>query len=226
MADMMNDRAPSPASHYEYVMHIPGKSSTEQLKQKVFYAMDELEGWCSKQKAAVLVDLILNVQPTTVVEIGVFGGKSLIPMAYALKENENGKIYGIDPWDSLESIKGMDGVNRDWWGSVDHKQILQGLNEKITKFGLQKQVKLIKNTSEKADPIAHIDLLHIDGNHSLKTSYGDVIKWVPLVRPGGIIIFDDIGWETTGEAVQWLDAHCKKIREFKGDNVWGIWLKT
>lgn len=171
------------------------------------------------------MDLILRLKPQKVVEIGVYGGKSLVPMAFALKENGTGKVYGIDPWDALESIQGMEGDNYTWWKAVDHEKILRGLNKRIEKFQLQKQIKLVRSTSEKASPIHHIDLLHIDGNHSLKTSYLDVTKWVPLMNSGGIIVFDDIGWATTAQSVQWLDQHCKKVREYTGDNTWGIWLK-
>ena len=78
--------------------------------------------------------------------------------------------------------------------------------------------------------IYNIDMLHIDGNHSEKTSFYDVTKWAPQVTSGGFIIFDDINWcengtLTTGRAVQWLDEHCIKVGEFSDSCVWGIWVK-
>ena len=69
------------------------------------------------------------------------------------------------------------------------------------------------------------DILHIDGNHSEATSLYDVKKWTPLVKPGGLIIFDDTTWGTTGRAVQWLDENCCKLGEYHEDNDWGIWIK-
>lgn len=219
-----HQNSPAPY-HYERVVQTKKYPRTDALKGEVFQAMDELKGWCSKEKAAVLVELILRLKPMKVVEIGVYGGKSLVPMAYAVRENGFGKVYGIDPWDVSESVQGMDGVNYTWWNAIDHQKILRGLNRKIIKFNLRNQIRLIKSTSEQASPIHHIDLLHIDGNHSSKTSYQDVTKWAPLVNSGGIIIFDDIGWETTARSVEWLDKHCKKVREYSGDNTWGIWLK-
>jgi len=62
------------------------------------------------------------------------------------------------------------------------------------------------------------------------TSYLDVTKWVPLVKSGGWIIFDDITWYENGQftnarAVDWLNAHCKKFAEFQDNCVWGIWVK-
>lgn len=212
-------------SHYEANISNQKMPPLYALKQTAIRSMTELEGWCSKEKAEVLIDYINLLHPTTVVEIGVFGGKSLVPMAYALKHLGHGKIYGIDPWSSIESAEGMDGVNKEYWSQVNHTAIYEGLVRKIAKFGLNDYIQLIKKTSEEAEAIEEIDLLHIDGNHSEKTSLIDVTKWVPFVRSGGLIIFDDVNWHTTGLAVQWLDENCDKLTEFRGDNIWGVWVK-
>lgn len=197
------------------------------VKHQAFDYMDQLEGWCTKSKASILIDLIFMLKPETIVEIGVFGGKSLVPMAYALKITSKGKIYGIDPWDNRESIAGMDGVDYDWWNSIDHGKILRDLQTKINKFELSNNISLLKTSSELASPIYNIDILHIDGNHSEKASFYDVTKWVPLVRKGGIIILDDTTWGTTEKAVQWLNDNCVKFTEFHDTgNDWGIWIKS
>lgn len=217
-------------SHYEQVVSLNFPDKISRVKQQALTSMVSLEGWCSTYKGAILIDLILMANPKTVVEIGVWGGKSLIPMAYALRENGDGKIYGIDPWASHESIKGMDGVNKEWWGSVNHQKILDGLIQKINHYDLNDHIELLRTTSEKAAPIYDIGLIHFDGNHSEEYSYYDVVKWVPFVKKGGIIVFDDIGWSTpdnagTDKAVAWLNENCIKMAEIKGENVWGIWIK-
>lgn len=220
----LQESDPAP-SHFEYVVGLNHPDAISRVKYQALTAMSSLEGWCTQNKASLLIDLVLMADPQVIVEIGVWGGKSLIPMAYALKENGSGKIYGIDPWSSTESIQGMDGVNKDWWGSVNHQKILDGLVQKINQFGLKDQIQLVRKTSASADPIYDIGLLHIDGNHSEECSYLDVIKWVPYVKKGGIIIFDDVYWGTTTKAVQWLDANCIRFAEVKGENIWGVWIK-
>lgn len=216
-----------PASHYEYVVlqDLNRNSIIQQAKINVFGYMDQLEGWCSKNKAAILMDLVFMLEPSTVVEIGVFGGKSLIPMAAALKVAGKGKIYGIDPWDSKASAEGMEGVNYEWWSKLDHGNILRYLQTKIVDFALEKQIELIVATSEQAPPIPNIDFLHIDGNHSEKAANLDVIKWVPLVRRGGLIIFDDVTWGTNRSAVEWLDKNCTRLAEFHENCDWAVWIK-
>lgn len=229
---MLND----PCNQAEFICdYIAGQGPQEvdlsaAVKQQAFQAMKELEGWCSQHKAGILIDLILAMKPQTIVEIGVFGGKSLVPMAYALRANNKGIAFGIDPWSNIQSIQGMDGVNKDWWYSVDHIAIMNGLIQKIGKFNLQNYITLIKSTSENAEPIFDIDLLHIDGNHSTETSYLDVTKWAPLVKKGGIIILDDVTWGEIGHPTQqksvlWLDEHCEKQAQFTDEAEWAIWIK-
>ena len=220
-----------PASHYEYVLKADDRDSTQRIKQEVFGFMNQLEGWCSQHKASVLMDLVIQEKLEVVVEIGVFGGKSLIPMACALKANGKGKIFGIDPWDSHASIQGaINEANKSWWEELDHQMILRGLTKKIHQFALTDQIELIQSTSEAAPLIQGIQMLHVDGNHSDETSYLDVTKWVPLMKSGGWIIFDDIDWyengmNTTSRAIEWLNNNCTKCSEFTDTCTWGIWVK-
>lgn len=223
----MYDYVP-PVSHYEYT--VKGSTNTDsnkRFKQTALYAMKQLQGWCSEYKASTLMDLVWFMRPQTVVEIGVFGGKSLVPMAFAVKAlNNGGVVYGIDPWSSIASAEGQDGDNKDYWGTLDHDAILSGLQQKIEQFNLSDQIELIRATSEEAQPIENIDILHIDGNHSDDASYFDAIKWVPLVRRGGMIIFDDITWETIDKALVWMDENCIKLIQVDDqENSWGIWIK-
>lgn len=219
-----------PESRYEYV--VDKRHSTIGHKTEVFACMDQVHGWCSHQKASILVDIIAAAGARTIVEIGVWGGKSLLPMAYTLKKRpENGKIYGIDPWDNVASIEGATHEhNIAYWSVVDHEGVLRQLEKVIHDWGLEEQVELIRASSADAPIIENIDVLHIDGNHSEVTSYIDVTKWVPLVRKGGWIIFDDMNWfengvTTTKRAIDYLNEHCHQIAEINESCQWGIWYK-
>jgi len=217
--------APEKKPDYAAVVEMSKAHLKAKAKQEAFVSMRQLEGWCSQEKAAIMVDLVFETDAKTVVEIGVFGGKSLVPMAVAMKYKGSGVCFGVDPWSTAESLVGMDGVNAEWWGRLDHEVIYRGLTQKIEEFGLDDTIVLIRETSKNAPEIEEIDILHIDGNHSEETSMVDVTKWVPLVKPGGFIVFDDMTWHTQANAVAWLDAHCIKLAEYSGDNVWGIWVK-
>lgn len=218
----------APQSAYEYIVQQPVDSvQSQSIKNEAFKMMDQLEGWCTQYKASILIDLIIALQPKVVVEVGVFGGKSLIPMAYALKQIGNGKIYGIDPWKNYASAVGLEDEHLDWWQKLDHEKIMNDFLAKVREFRLQRQVKVIRATSEEAPQMSNIDMIYIDGNHSEEMAYYDVTKWVPMVRSGGIVIFDDLDWPDTAKAKQWLDENCEPGRIVQEDshNIWGIWVK-
>ncbi len=219
-----------PESHFEYV--VDRRPATIGNKTDAFKCMDQVEGWCSHQKASVLIDIILASGDKTIVEIGVWGGKSLLPMAHALKRmGQNGHIYGVDPWDNQASIEGVTHEgNIAFWGHADHESVLRKLESVLDWERLCDTVTLIRATSSAAPPIHDIDILHIDGNHSDVTSYIDVTKWVPLVKRGGWIVFDDMNWfengvATTRHAIDYLNEHCHKIAEINESCLWGIWYK-
>jgi len=217
------------STHFEYVAD--RRPEVYSVKQHALAYMDYLEGWCSPQKADFLLDLVLQSKPQKIVEIGVWNGKSLIPIAYALHINQSGRIYGIDPWDSSASLQGLQNEdNKYFWYSADHGRVYKKLVQKLQEFNLIEQVELVTTTSEKALPIYDIDILHIDGNHSQEASFHDVQKWVPFVKKGGYIIFDDMNWfengvYTTQKAVNWLNEHCFPLAEFTDVCIWGIWVK-
>ena len=58
-----------------------------------------------------------------------------------------------------------------------------------------------------------IDFLHIDGNHSEKLSVQDVTLWLPKVKKGGVICFDDAWWKSTQKAIQLLLLECDIMKE-------------
>lgn len=197
--------------------------SLDQLQQLTLDTIRSLQGWSTSEKISALTTLICVMNPTKVVEIGVFGGKSLIPMAQALKSNGIGKIYGIDPWSAEESAQGLNGNDRDWWLNLNHIEIFRELMQKMTEYGLQSNVEIINTTSAAAPLIDQIDLLNIDGNHSAQSTYFDVLKWVPALRTGGIIVLNL--HSNSVQAVQWLNQNCVKIAEGKEYPSYGIWIK-
>lgn len=220
------------AQTVEYAEQFEEKvASLAELRSTAFYCMDQLDGWCSHEKAGILIDLIMKVRPKTIVEIGVWGGKSLVPMACALKANDCGKIFGIDPWNPVNSLQWVNNEsNENYWSRVDHEGIMNTLISKIDQFGLEDHIELIRSTSGDAPIIPDIDILHIDGNHTEPSTFLDVTKWVPLVKRGGWIIFDDMTWcengiFTAAKAVAWLDDHCVRFAQFSEGCDWGIWYK-
>lgn len=191
------------------------------LEQKIETILPTIHGWCCYEKAAKLANLITENNMQLCVEIGVYGGSSLIPQAMAMADKRSGIVYGIDPWkveDALEEMIHQD--HKDWWGKLDLESIYKHCLHHIESNKLQKYCELIRDKSENVvDKFADnsIDLLHIDGNHSEVLSYKDATLYIPKVKSGGYVMFDDIWWSevegvvATRKAILHLLESCDKV---------------
>lgn len=194
----------------------------EELLAKVVDLRPKIQGWCSDEKAIALVEAIVQRRPEVVVEIGVFGGSSLIPQALAVKNNGIGHVYGIDPWTVDAALEEMrSDQNRDWWRTINFESIYQHCHGHLVAQGLTGVCTLLRDKAENVvDRFADesVDMLHIDGNHSELLAYRDAQLYLPKVKPGGLIVFDDIWWTdggdeaTTRKAIVHLQTHCTKLR--------------
>jgi hypothetical protein len=180
------------------------------LNEYLGIVMPKMEGWCTEEKAKKIAEVVSPSQVQVFVELGVFAGRSLFAAAIAIKGH--GIAIGIDPWDADESIKGFDDENKDWWGNLDHSRIYDKCRETQDQLGVTDNCYLIRSNSKQALPLiqkaAPLDVVHVDGNHSPEASMFDVSVYVPLVRTGGVVIFDDMDWKTTQGAQAYLHSTC------------------
>lgn len=182
-----------------------------------------LEGWCSAEKSAKLYNLIIKTKPKYLVEIGVFGGKSLLSQVFGLKDNGDGIIHGVDSWKAEDCIEGMkQDAAINWWSTLNYDQIYNGCVNAIKNNNLEKYVKLHRMTSQEYANIIdfEIDILHIDGNHEEESSCRDVELYLPKVKSGGYIWFDDANWYQTQKAVSLIQNkyNCKLVDKAQSDD--------
>ena len=176
----------------------------------------DLDGWLHPEWAAEMAELILKTRPTVVVEIGVFGGRSLLAQAMALDFNGHGKVYGIDPWKTAAAVEGWTPEHeshRDWWARVDLEKIHASCMAAIWRENLDTRAIVIRARSEDCFELFHrrpIDILFIDGNHSEEAAMRDVRNYLPSVRYGGYIWFDDCS-STTLPALSWIGEACDLV---------------
>ncbi|MEN9344271.1 MAG: hypothetical protein RLZZ453_1058 [Chlamydiota bacterium] len=187
--------------------------SWEDYKGKALLHQHEADGWCSVEKASKMMDLIYSVHPTVCVEVGVFGGSSIYPTAMALSYLNEGKVYAIDPWEHAPCQVGYDTSNPNyiWWTQVNLEQIYCNFLRLLKRHQLTSFCQPMRMTSQKAVHFfddESIDILHIDGNHTEEVALEDAMTWLPKVKPGGYIWFDDVNWSSTAKAVAYLEEHC------------------
>ena len=128
-------------------------------------------------------DLIRNLKPNRIVELGTYRGTSLFSMAQALKdESMKSKITAIDTWEGDEHS-----------GFYDN-DIYEGVLKIKNTYYKNVNIQLLRTTFDNAlkqFPDKSIDLLHIDGLHTYKAVKRDLENWFPKVQQNGIIMFHD-----------------------------------
>lgn len=188
--------------------------------------LPKMHGWLSPKKVSEIAKVVLAEKAKTVVEIGVYAGRNLISQALAMKylaeSGYNGKVIGIDPWSNKAAVDGWSDQNADFWSKVDLEQIMGGCKRTLRLLGLDPWVEIVRATSDDAFEQLKprnlvIDVLIIDGNHSQEQSCRDVRNYVPLVRPGGHIFFDDVNWTQTQDAVDLMLKWCSSLGLLDGE---------
>lgn len=161
------------------------------------------------------MDLIYETKPTTCVEVGVFGGSSLFPTACTLKFLKKGKVYAIDPWENADCLEGYtpQNPNYDWWSKINLDTIYQDFIALLDKYNLNQHTVVMRMSGREALQTFRnksIDILHIDGNHTEEVALQDAKMYLPKVKKGGYIWFDDANWPTTRKAWEYLSEYCEK----------------
>lgn len=178
------------------------------------------------EKACVLSSVILEHHIERVVEIGVYRGRSLLPMAAALHYAGSGEIVGVDPWSAADAQQNdlanfpaaAAGVN-EFVNSLDWSGIWREVLERIAQFGLGSCCRLLRTTSHEAAgefPDHSIGMVHIDGNHDTEAVCGDVNVWVPKLVPGGFLVMDDATWSSVRVAMAEIEKSATRIFQFVG----------
>lgn len=166
-----------------------------------------LWGFCTLDKAGCLIDYVddicRRVENPVCVEIGVYGGKSVLPVAFELKRHGKGTIHAIDPWSNEEAVQGYDGDNYEFWKNIDLEKYYNIFTNAVKDFELSDYVDVVRSTSDAAPEYESIDLLYIDGQHT-EQAMKDAKKYATRIKDGGYCLVDDVNWGVVGEVPSYL----------------------
>ena len=128
-------------------------------------------------------DLVAQLQPRTLVELGTDRGESYFAFCQSVLENKTGtQCFAIDHWRGDAHAGSYD--------ETTFKDVTAHNRSHYAHFST-----LIRSTFDEAlDRFAQesIDLLHIDGHHTEEAVRHDLEAWLPKLRPGGILLLHDI----------------------------------
>jgi hypothetical protein len=175
---------------------LSARSTWQYHKKQTTSKMRSIPGWCSEDKSILMMNVIKENQCKNCIEIGVFAGKSLFPIAKALEYNRTGIIFAIDAWNPVEATKGynLSDPNYNWWAELDYDYFFEITKNLIRKYRLEKYCSIVRSTSHDAvDQFLDetIDFIHFDGSYCGKVVYEDVINYLPKVKDGGYILIND-----------------------------------
>lgn len=120
-----------------------------------------------------------DVQPSSYLEVGVSDGASLLAVLNAFPVQ---RVVLCDLWEPVEGGSGR--------GSHAHiSKLLADVNFGGTAWFLDGDSRTLLPTIP-ASP--QFDLATVDGNHSAEGAASDLACVWPLLRPGGILVMDDV----------------------------------
>ncbi len=165
----------------------------------------KVPAYCEDFTRTYIKDVLTNIKDGIFIEIGVYGGSTLLDIYDICKDN-NISIYGIDPWDKIKIFNGQSSDD------TNNTIKLQEINRyKLIKNGLDT---IIKNNNLDINLIYEqswdatnnfkdnsVDCIHIDGDHSYSGVKQDLELYFSKIKNGGMIINDDYHWGGVKKAI-------------------------
>ena len=127
-------------------------------------------------------------------EIGSFEGRSAVWLLENILTNSTSTLRCVDPFTEEAMVASSINVVKD---AEATKAVYTNFVNNVLKPFSSKAV-LLKEPARRALPhlpIDFFDLVYIDGSHKAGDTVMDAVLSWPLMRPGGILIFDDYTWE-------------------------------
>lgn len=137
-----------------------------------------------------LFEITEKIKPKNIMEIGIYDGEnSLKILEIAIKYNKPKKInyYGFDLFESMDEKTFQKEISKN---PLSQKSIYEKLKKTNTNIFLFKG-NTLKTLPENYKKLPKMDLIIIDGGHSLETIENDWSYCKKLMHKKTIVLFDD-----------------------------------
>jgi hypothetical protein len=153
----------------------------------------DLQGWGGDSPA--FAELINEVRPSLVIEVGTWKGASAVSMAdAAAREGLSTKIVCVDTWlGALECRQGYPQVYYRFLANICHR----GHQQRIVPFPMDSASAALWFMSHGIKA----GLIYIDASHEEEAVYQDLVDYRQLLAPGGKMFGDDWDWASVRAAV-------------------------
>jgi Methyltransferase domain len=161
------------------------------ITDDVWELIEKQWGWCWREKADLIYRLAQEPQVLVGVEVGVWGGRSLLPLCIGVLRKGGGRVYGFDPYGEYPPAEGED----PWWNRENRDKVKSDAERFLKNYGnwvdIIHRVPSVEASKRFDDET--VDYIHIDGDHAAKAVMEDVEAWCPKMKKGGYMLFDDTG---------------------------------
>jgi predicted O-methyltransferase YrrM len=160
-------------------------------------AIEQYSGGSSIGPGNEILYLVVRAQqPEVVVETGVAMGFSSAHLLQALEDNGRGHLYSID----LPSLRPEGRVNQDGIADPVHVEAASQTGAVVPPRLRGRWTLQLGSSSERLAPLLatlpELDLFFHDSDHSYANMRAEFeLAWGRL-RPGGLLLSDDIGWNS------------------------------
>lgn len=148
--------------------------------------VDKLFGdlrYMKRKQADLLFDMICSESAGEILEIGFYQGKSSAYIAAMLEDNERGHLMTIDRRSAETKSPNIHEVLED-----------TGLAHRVTPIFAKRSYTWELQKLISKPPRPQFDLCYFDGGHTWDDTGFGVLLVDMLLRPGGLIILDDMDW--------------------------------
>lgn len=147
-------------------------------------------------------EIIKEIRPSVIIEVGVWKGCSTIAFAEAMKEQQLvGKVIAVDTWlGAIEfwtkHIRGINDDERDLLLVNGFPSLYYTFISNVVHRNVQDYVIPLPMPSTMAAQLVKYhkvtaDIIHIDASHEFEDVRQDLNAWWSLLRDGGVFIIDD-----------------------------------
>lgn len=159
-------------------------------------------------------DLVRNLKPGLIVELGTYWGTSFFTFCQAIKDFElTTRCVAVDTWRGDDHTGGYEDEVYTTVKSISGKYY-ESVNTELKRMLFQEALNDFPDNS--------IDLLHIDGFHSYEAAQEDFTTWLPKLATNGVILFHDIADSCDYGSVRFWKELTELYPSYTFQHSWGL----